>query len=199
MRRTFWSPLVAVVCLALPAVASAQSVIAGVVKDTSGAVLPGVTVEATSPILIEKTRTSFTDSQGQYKIIDLRPGTYSVTFALPGFTTVKRDGVELSANFTASVNVELMVSGLEETVTVSGASPIVDVQTTLRRDVLMRDVLDALPTGRNYQTIGSVLPGVSMCLATARRRSKAPRAATCNRRRRGSRTSTTRSSRAATS
>lgn len=162
MRRTFWSPLVAVVCLALPAVASAQSVIAGVVKDTSGAVLPGVTVEATSPILIEKTRTSFTDSQGQYKIIDLRPGTYSVTFALPGFTTVKRDGVELSANFTASVNVELMVSGLEETVTVSGASPIVDVQTTLRRDVLMRDVLDALPTGRNYQTIGSVLPGVSM-------------------------------------
>jgi hypothetical protein len=162
LRRTLWSPLVAVVYLALPAVASAQSVIAGIVKDTSGAVLPGVTVEATSPVLIEKSRAVVTDSQGQYKIIDLRPGTYAVTFVLPGFTTVKRDGVELSANFTASVNVELMVGSVEETVTVSGASPIVDVQTTLRRDVLMRDVLDALPTGRNYQTIGSVLPGVSM-------------------------------------
>lgn len=85
-----------------------------------------------------------------------------MTFTLPGFSTVKRDGIELTADFTAPVNIEMKVGGVEETITVSGASPIVDVQTTQRRDVLTRDVLDVLPTGRNYQTIGAVLPGVTM-------------------------------------
>src|SRR5260221_5463244 len=146
----------------IPRITFAQSAIAGVVKDTTGAVLPGVAVEAASPALIERTRTAVTDAQGQYKIIDLRPGTYGVTFSLTGFSTVKRDQIELTANFTASVNAELKVGALAETVTVSGQSPMVDVQSTERRDVLTREVLDVLPTGRNYQTIGNVLPGLSM-------------------------------------
>src|SRR5499427_9497393 len=107
----------------VPAAARAQSAIAGVVKDTTGAVLPGVTVEVSSPALIEQVRSAVTDAQGQYKILELRPGTYSVTFTLPGFATVKRDGVELPANFTAPVNGELKVGSLEETVVVSGLSP----------------------------------------------------------------------------
>src|SRR6476659_3850517 len=93
--------------LVLPGGAYAQSAIAGVARDSTGAVLPGVTVEVASPALIEQTRSAVTDAQGQYKIIDLRPGTYSVTFALPGFSTVKREGVELPANFTATINGEL--------------------------------------------------------------------------------------------
>src|SRR5262249_57844957 len=108
--------------LLMPAGVLAQSAIAGVARDTTGAVLPGVTVEVASPALIEQTRSAVTDSQGQYKIVDLRPGTYSVTFTLPGFATVKRDGVELPANFTATINGDLRVGSLEETVTVSRAS-----------------------------------------------------------------------------
>ena len=85
--------------------------IAGVVRDTSGGVMPGVTVEASSPALIEKTRTAVTDADGHYKIIDLRPGTYSVTFTLPGFSTVKREGIELTGGFTATINADLKVGG----------------------------------------------------------------------------------------
>ena len=123
---------------ALPAAAWAQSAIAGVVKDTTGAVMPGVTVEAASPALIEKVRSVVTDGQGQYKIVDLRPGVYAVTFTLPGFNTVKRDGVELPTNFTATINGELRVGALEETVTVSGLSPVVDVQNAVQQTVLTR-------------------------------------------------------------
>src|SRR5580704_7870008 len=112
----------------LSASSFAQSSIAGVVRDPSGAVLPGVTVEAASPALIEKVRTVVTDGEGLYKIVDLRPGVYSVTFSLQGFNTVKRDGVELTAAFTATVNGELNVGTMQETVTVSGQAPIVDVQ-----------------------------------------------------------------------
>ncbi|MEQ1908631.1 MAG: TonB-dependent receptor, partial [Vicinamibacterales bacterium] len=115
-----------------------------------------------SPALIERTRSVVTDASGQYKVVDLRPGVYGVTFSLEGFTTVRREGIELTSNFTASVNADLKVGGLEESITVSGAAPIVDVQTTQQREVLSRAVLDALPTGRNYQTIGATLPGVSM-------------------------------------
>src|SRR3954470_7619236 len=100
--------------------AEAQSAIAGVVTDTSGAVLPGVTVEAASPVLIEKVRTVVTDGSGQYRIIDLRPGTYTVTFTLTGFNTVKREGVELTGTFTANINAEMKVGALEETITVTG-------------------------------------------------------------------------------
>jgi hypothetical protein len=140
----------------------AQSAIAGVVRDTSGAVIPGVTVEAASPVLIERVRSAITDAQGQYKIVDLRPGTYSVTFSLTGFSTVKREGIELPANFTAPVNADLKVGALEETVTVSGSSPVVDVQQAVTTQVLPQTLLDAVPTGgRNIQSVGSTLVGVT--------------------------------------
>ncbi len=148
-------------CLGLASFAQAQSAITGTVRDPSGAVLPGVTVEAASPVLIEKVKSAVTDAAGQYRIVDLRPGTYSVTFTLAGFTTLRRDEIELPANFTASVNADLRIGGIEESVTVSGASPVVDVQSTERRSNLSREVLDALPTARSYQTIGQTLPALT--------------------------------------
>src|SRR5438093_10970631 len=112
-----------IACLLVPAYASAQAAsgIAGVVKDASGAVMPGVTVEAASDALIEKVRSVVSDEAGQYKIVDLRPGVYTVTFTLSGFSTIKREGIELSAGFTAAVNADMRVGSLEETITVSGA------------------------------------------------------------------------------
>jgi carboxypeptidase family protein len=147
---------------ALPAVAHAQSAISGTVKDTVGAVLPGVTVEAASPVLIEKSRTAVTNAQGQYTIVDLRPGVYKVTFTLPGFNTFVRDVVELPANFTATINAELRVGTLEETVTVTGQSPVVDVSSTSRVEVMSRDVLDAIPTGRSIFSMAQLVTGVSL-------------------------------------
>src|SRR5499425_2838655 len=121
--------LCSIACLVfVPAGAYAQAAIAGVVKDSSGAVLPGVTVEAASPALIEKVRAVVTDGSGQYKVVDLRPGTYSVTFTLAGFNTFRRDGIELAGSFTATVNADLRVGSLQETITVTGDTPIVDVQ-----------------------------------------------------------------------
>ena len=161
-RRLLLVVFLVLVCVLVPGIAAAQSAIAGVARDTSGAVLPGVTVEVSSPALIEKTRSAITDAAGQDRVVDLRPGTYSVTFTLQGFNTVKRDGVFLDANFTAPVNVEMRVGAIEETVTVTGESPIVDVQNTSRREVVDRELLDALPTGRDFQTIGNVIPGVTI-------------------------------------
>src|SRR5499426_3917800 len=132
----------------VPAVAFAQASITGVVKDASGAILSGVTVEAASPALIEKTRSAVTDGTGTYRIVDLRPGTYSVTFTLTGFSTVKRDGVELTGGFTVTVNAELRVGALEETVTVTGASPLVDTQNVRQQRVVGSELLEALPVGR---------------------------------------------------
>src|SRR5215813_12464668 len=115
-----------------PALSRAQGTstgaIAGTAKDSSGAVLPGVTVEASSPALIEKVRTTTTDERGEYKIIELRPGTYAVTFTLTGFNTFKRDGLALSPNFTATINAVLSVGAIQETVTVSGSVPLADTQ-----------------------------------------------------------------------
>src|SRR5688500_13395127 len=116
------------ILLLIPAAAYAQAAITGVAKDASGGVLPGVTVDAASPALIEKVRSVVTDDTGQYRIVDLRPGTYSVTFTLPGFSTVKREGIELTGSFVATVNGDLKVGALEETITVTGETPIVDVQ-----------------------------------------------------------------------
>src|SRR5262245_59561148 len=135
MGRIFGAVAVAALSL-LPATAHAQSTLTGVVKDTSGGVIPGVTVEAGSPVLIEKTRTVVTDETGGYRIVELRPGTYTLTFSLEGFSTVTREGLELPSNFTMTVNAELKVGALEEAVTVSGASPIVDVQSTTKSQVL---------------------------------------------------------------
>jgi hypothetical protein len=163
MRRMVSGLVLAWSCAALfPAAAFAQATgIAGVVKDTTGAVMPGVTVEASSPALIERVRTVTTDSQGQYKILDLRPGIYEVTFTLPGFSTVKREAVELPATFTATVNADLKVGALEETVTVSGASPVVDMQNVIKRQVVAKDTIDAMPTSKNWSTIGIMTVGVS--------------------------------------
>ncbi len=142
--------------------AQANSAIAGVVKDSSGAVLPGVTVEASSPALIEKTRTAVTDGEGQYKIVNLRPGEYTVTFTLSGFSTVKREGLVLTASFTANVNAELRVGQLQETITVSGAAPTVDVQNVVQQRVMTREVVDAIPVGtKSVMAIGVLIPGVT--------------------------------------
>lgn len=140
--------------------AHAQATIAGAVKDASGAVLPGVTVEAQSPALIEKVRTVTTDSNGQYSIVDLRPGVYVVVFTLPGFSTVRREGIELSGNFTANISVELKVGAVEETITVSGEAPVVDIQAARKQQTLTREVIDAVPTGNRYQNLLAVIPGV---------------------------------------
>jgi hypothetical protein len=148
-----------VLLLMSPALSTAQTV-AGVVRDTSAAVLPGVTVEASSPVLIEKSRTAVTDGEGQYKIVGLLPGSYVVTFTLTGFNTVKREGIEVSAGFTASVNIELRVGALEETITVSGAAPLVDVQNTRQQVVMRREVIDSLPTGKTAQNYAVLVPGV---------------------------------------
>src|SRR5262245_28940172 len=125
MRRLMGIVSVVALAVFVPSVAFAQATITGTVKDTSGAVLPGVTVEAASPALIEKVRTVVSDGSGQYRIVDLRPGTYTVTFTLPGFNTYKRDGVELTGALTATINADMKVGSLEETVTVTGESPIV--------------------------------------------------------------------------
>ena len=146
----------------LPAAAYAQSGIAGTVRDSSGAVMPGVTVEAASPALIEKVRSVTTDERGLYSIVNLVPGTYSVTFTLAGFSTVKREALELPGNFTATVNVELRVGALEETVTVSGAAPVIDLQSTAKAQVISREVLDSVPTGKTAQTAAALVPGVIM-------------------------------------
>src|SRR5262245_64334871 len=146
----------------LPIAANAQSALTGVVKDTSGAVLPGVTVEAASPALIEKTRSTVTDESGGFKIVDLRPGVYTLTFSLEGFSTVKREGLELPSNFTMTVNIDLKVGALSETLTVTGSSPLVDVQSTTKAQVLNREALDAIPTGRTIQAMGQLITGVSL-------------------------------------
>ena len=146
---------------AVPALAWAQASITGVVKDASGAVLPGVTVEAASPALIEKVRSAVTDGSGQYRIIDLRPGTYSVSFTLPGFSVVRRDGVALAGTFTATVDVELRVGALEETITVTGESPIVDVQSIRRQTTVDGDVIASLPTSRSYGALFQLVPAVT--------------------------------------
>ena len=144
--------------------AAQTSSIAGVVRDASGGVLPGVTVEVASPALIEKVRTAITNDEGRYSIVSLRPGIYTVTFTLPGFGIVKQEGIELTSDFTANVNADMKVGTLEETITVTGESPIVDTQAITQRHVMTRDVLDVLPTGRNIQAVGIMIPGTALAL-----------------------------------
>ncbi len=147
-----------------PAVVAAQSAIAGAVKDTTGAAMPGVTVEASSDVLIEKVKAAITDGNGSYRIADLRPGTYNVTFTLPGFKTFRRDGLVLASEFTATINADLEVGSLEETITVTGASPVVDVTTAAKTAVLDREAIDAIPTGRTIQGMAQLVVGVNLSL-----------------------------------
>ena len=157
-----WRPLLVVlVSLLLPSAAYAQAAITGVVRDASGGVLPGATVEAASSVLIEKVRSVITDANGQYRIVDLRPGTYTVTATLQGFTTIKREGIEVSGNFVATVNLDLRVGSIEETITVTGESPIVDVQSARTQQIIDREALAAIPSSRNVNGIQAMIPGMT--------------------------------------
>src|SRR6266850_8600453 len=144
----------------IPSSVYAQASIKGTVNDASGAVLPGVVVEAASPALIEKVRSVVTEGTGQYRIVDLRPGVYSITFTLAGFGPVKREGIELTGAFTATVNAELKVGALEEQVTVTGESPIVDVQNVRQQRVVSKDLIDTLPSARTTLSLTVLVPGV---------------------------------------
>ena len=142
--------------------AQQASGVAGTVRDSTGSVLPGVTVEAASPVLIEKVRSVSTDGGGQYSLVDLRPGIYVVTFTLPGFNTVRREGVELTAGFTATVNADMRVGALEETVTVTGASPLVDTRNVRQQSVVSNEIIETLPTGTiGVSNLAAFTPGLT--------------------------------------
>ena len=165
LRVVRWSAAVLSVLFLFPAAALAQAAITGVVKDVSGGVLPGVTVEVASPVLIEKVRSVSTDATGQYRVVDLRPGAYSVTFTLTGFKTVKRDGIQLTGTFVATVSADLAPGGLDETITVTGQSPIVDVQSVRVQQTMSDDVIAAIPSSRNAAGLQSLIPGLNVSQA----------------------------------
>jgi hypothetical protein len=161
--RVFKQWLLCLACLVmLPSAVYAQASITGVVKDSSGAVLPGVTVEASSDVLIEKVRSAVTDGSGTYRIVDLRAGTYTVTFGLTGFSTVKRDGIELTGNFTASINADMKVGTVQETITVTGETPIVDTQSVRRQVTLSNEVISAMPAARSTAGIMMLIPATQV-------------------------------------
>ena len=161
MRR--FMPVVAFLGLVLlPVAAFAQATITGVVRDASGAILPGVVVEAASDALIEKVRSAVTDGTGQFRIIDLRPGTYSVTFTLTGFQTTRREGVELEGQLTATVNADMRLGALEETITVTGETPVVDVQSVRRQATISGDIITAIPSARAYGAIMQLIPSLTV-------------------------------------
>ena len=166
-RAVFCAAVLFAAVFLVPSESAAQGSIAGVVKDTTGAMMPGVTVEASSPALIEKTRTAVTDGAGQYRIVDLPPGMYQVTFTLTGFRTVVRQDIQIQGAFAAQVNADLQIGALEETLTVTGASPTVDVINNQTQVVLDRDVLDAIPTtARNLPMRAALIPGSSVSFIT---------------------------------
>ena len=154
--------VVVVSCLLLPRAAQAQSGISGVARDSSGAVLPGVTVEASSPALIEGARSAVTDGQGVYTIVDLRPGPYVVVFTLSGFRTFRREGIDLPAQFTATVNAELAVGALEESVTVSAEAPVVDIRSTRAQMQFADETMEALPGAGRVTIMSNILPGATL-------------------------------------
>jgi len=158
--RCFTKAVLLGVLVLFPLAAHAQS-IAGTVRDASGAILPGVTIEASSPALIEKTRTSVTDGTGQFRLEALPPGVYTVTYTLPGFATVQREGVELQSGVIVTVNAELRVGGVQETITVTGETPVVDVQSSTRvQRVIDDEVVAALPASRGYGNLLATVAGI---------------------------------------
>ncbi len=159
-RVSFVFGLACLCVLLVPAFAAAQAQIVGQVRDESGGILPGVTVEAASPAIIEKVRTAVTDDQGRYRIDALRPGIYKLTFALAGFSTVVRDTIDVPSEVAVTINVDLKVGALEETITVSGQTAQIDVQQASRTQVITRDIIDSLPVSRNVMSIGILAPGV---------------------------------------
>src|SRR5688572_9433651 len=160
MRVCVRTCLVLACLLAVQSTAWAQATIAGAVKDASGAVLPGVTIEAASPVLIEKVRSAVSDGNGRYRIENLQPGTYSVTFTLPGFVTMRRDGVLVGGTGVIAIDSELRVGGVQETVTVTGETPVVDIQSTKREVTLDNETMRALPSVRSYSYLLTTVPGL---------------------------------------
>src|SRR5712671_6464294 len=160
MRQLFLAVCAVTALCLFPAQARAQASISGIVKDASGAVLPGVTVEAASPVLIEKTRSTVTDGAGQYRIINLLPGTYTVTFTLAGFSAIKRADIELTGAFTATINADMKVGGVSETITVSGETPIVDTQSIRRQTTISNELMTAIPTARSWAAPPRLIPGI---------------------------------------
>jgi hypothetical protein len=160
--RTAAKCLAILAILVLPTIASAQATLTGAVRDTSGAVLPGVTVEASSPALIEKVRSAVTDGSGQYRIIDLRAGTYSLSFTLPGFNTVTRDGVQLAGTQTVTIAVDMRVGGLQETITVTGETPVVDTQSVRREVVIDNNLIQTIPASRAAGALLNATPGLTV-------------------------------------
>src|SRR6188474_1359018 len=152
--------------LVLPSTVHAQgavlAAVTGIVQDSSGGVLPGVTVEVSSPVLIEKVRSAVTDSTGRYRLNNLPTGTYTLTAALPGFNTVRREGLELSGSFTATVNLSLQVGNLEETLTVTGEAPVVDVSSAQRQQVINSEVMASIPASRSYEGLAALVPGIQL-------------------------------------
>ncbi len=160
--RTLSAATVVGFVLFTPTLASAQATLAGVVRDASEAILPGVTVEASSPSLIEKVRTALTDSSGQYRITELTPGTYTLTFTLTGFSTVKHEGINVTGSGVITINADLKIGAVEETVTVTGETPVVDIQSSRRQAVLSNDVVNALPATRSYGALLTAIPGLQV-------------------------------------
>ena len=166
MRRALrqYAPalLLALGIMAVPCVSAAQvlGTVAGTVKDASGGVLPGVTVEAASPALIEKVRTAVTDGAGQYQIVNLPPGTYTITFSLTGFSTVKREGLEVRTNFTSNVDGELRIGAVQETITVTGESPIVDIQSSAQTRTMTDQAFKELPSGGSWIQMAALVPAI---------------------------------------
>jgi hypothetical protein len=162
MKRALGMSAVSCLCLALlPAVVYAQASFTGIVRDTSGAVLPGVSVEAASPVLIEKVRSSVTDGTGRYTISDLRPGTYQVTFTLAGFRSVVRQGLELVGTSVVTANADMAIGTVEETITVSGATPTVDLQSTTRQVSITQEIVSSIPSSRTPFSLGVLIAGVT--------------------------------------
>ena len=162
MGRASKSVLVLAAVVVLPSLALAQGTLTGTVRDQSGGVLPGVTVDASSPTLIEKVRTAVTDDSGQYRITGLSPGTYSLTFRLTGFNNIRREGIELSGTATLTIPVDMRLGAVEETITVTGETPVVDVQSTQRETVLDADVVAAIPGSRSVGTLLNAVPGLNV-------------------------------------
>src|SRR5262245_9247031 len=136
--------LLAALVWLLPSIVSAQATLTGTVKDSTGSILPGVTVEATSPVLTEKVRTVVTDGNGVYRIIELPPGIYALSFSLPGFNLVKRTDIQLQGTVVVTIPVSMAVGALQETITVTGETPVVDVQTVKREVVIQQEVIAAI-------------------------------------------------------
>ena len=144
----------------VPARAQTLGSIAGAVKDASGAVLPGVTVEAASPALIERVRTATTGGTGLYRIVNLPPGLYTVTFTLTGFHQVRREAVQVAAGFTASIDAEMRVGAVEETVTVTGESPVVDLQSAAQTRSVSAEAFKQLPSSGSWLQMAALMPAV---------------------------------------